>query len=250
MEALVFILIGLSLRGVIVRLGGLGDALVVFAPAVAAVLAAVLVSRFVWVFSVEALNGALCKFLRRRSAAPDWRSATVTSWAGMRGVVTLAIALSLPDSMPCRDLILVAAFAAILVTVLGQGTTIGPLIRCIQPAHAPDTEDPLLTEPQAWARLTEAHQLEAAYPAEERAAHYNVVLAAIAAGRTELLRMHRSGQIDDKLLTLLNTISTFRRSLHSMDTDDLARHATVSPRRSRKSSPLMQRPMQMAAQRT
>src|SRR5580698_7677001 len=131
MEALVFILIGLSLRGVIVRLGGVGDALVVFAPAVAAVLAAVLVSRFVWVFSVEALNGALCKFLRRRSAAPDWRSATVTSWAGMRGVVTLAIALSLPDSMPGRDLILVAAFAVILVTVLGQGTTIGPLIRLV-----------------------------------------------------------------------------------------------------------------------
>ena len=237
MEALVFILIGLSLRGVIVRLGGVGDALTAFAPAVAAVLAAVLVSRFVWVFSVEALNGALCKLMRRSSAAPDWRSATVTSWAGMRGVVTLAIALSLPDAMPGRDLILVAAFAVILVTVLGQGTTIGPLIRWVQPAHVAEPGDRLLTEPQAWARLeaaqlaaiqplvhgpdgsvihprlleqytyrariTEAYQLEAAFPANERAAHFDVVLAAIAAGRTELLRMHRSGQIDDELLTIL-----------------------------------------------
>jgi monovalent cation/hydrogen antiporter len=247
MEALVFILIGLSLRGVIVRLGGVGDALIAFAPAVAAVLAAVLVSRFVWVFSVEALNGALCKLLRRSSAAPDWRSATVTSWAGMRGVVTLAIALSLPDAMPGRDLILVAAFAVILVTVLGQGTTIGLLIRWIQPAHAPETDSRMMTEPQAWARLeaaqlaaiqplvhgpdgsvihprlleqysyrariTAAHQLEAAYPADLRSAHYDVVLAAVAAGRTELLRMHRSGQIDDELLTILE---------HDLDLQEIA----------------------------
>lgn len=60
------------------------------------------------------------------------------SWAGMRGVVTLAIALALPEAMPGRDLILVAAFAVILVTVLGEGTTIGPLIRWVNPAHAAD----------------------------------------------------------------------------------------------------------------
>lgn len=237
MEALVFILIGLSLRGVIVRLGGVGDALTAFAPAVGTVLAAVVLSRFVWVFGVESLNGALCKLLRRNGAAPDWRSATNTSWAGMRGVVTLAIALSLPEAMPGRDLILVAAFAAILVTVLGQGTTIGPLIQWVNPDRMSERNASHLTEPQAWARLeaaqlaaiqplvhgadgsvihprlleqysyrariTEAYQLEAEYPAEERAAHYDVVLAAIAAGRTELLRMHRSGQIDDELLTIL-----------------------------------------------
>jgi len=57
---------------------------------------------------------------------------TVMSWAGMRGVVTLAIALSLPEAMPGRDLILAAAFAVILVTVMVQGTTIGPLIRLLR----------------------------------------------------------------------------------------------------------------------
>jgi hypothetical protein len=74
----------------------------------------------------------------------------------MRGVVTLAIALSLPHAMPGRDLILAAAFAVILVTVSGQGTMIGPLIRWIQPAHVPETDDRMLTEPQAWSRFESA----------------------------------------------------------------------------------------------
>lgn len=237
MEALVFILIGLSLRSVIARLGGVGDALIAFAPAVGAVLAAVVLSRFAWVFGIESLKSLVCKLLRRDDGTPDWRSATITSWAGMRGVVTLAIALSLPESMPGRDLILVAAFAVILVTVLGQGTTIGPLIRWVNPAHASGHHSHHLTEPQAWARLeaaqlaaieplvhdadgsvvhprlleqysyrarmTATYQNDAAFPADDRAAHYDVVLAAIAAGRTELLRMHRSGQIGDEMLTIL-----------------------------------------------
>ncbi len=65
MEALVFILIGLSLRGVIVRLGGVGDALTAFAPAVGAVLAVVVLSRFVWVFAMEWLKALVCKMTER-----------------------------------------------------------------------------------------------------------------------------------------------------------------------------------------
>jgi CPA1 family monovalent cation:H+ antiporter len=80
-------------------------------------------------------------------------------------------------------------------------------LAAIQPlVHGADGSviHPRLLEQYSYrARITEAYQLEAEYPAEERAAHYDVVLAAIAAGRTELLRMHRSGQIDDELLTIL-----------------------------------------------
>jgi CPA1 family monovalent cation:H+ antiporter len=47
----------------------------------------------------------------------------------MRGVVTLAVALSVPESFPGRDFMLVTAFAVILVTVLVQGTTLGLIIR-------------------------------------------------------------------------------------------------------------------------
>jgi Na+/H+ antiporter len=251
LEALVFILIGLSLRGVIARSGGADDALMTLAPAAAAVLGAVVLSRFVWVFATEFFNASWQRLTGHRNVTLDWRTATITSWAGMRGVVTLAVALSLPETLPGRDLILVASFAVILVTVLLQGTTIGLLIEWINPDRSPDAGDQHLSEPQAWARL-EAAQLAAIeplvhdsegnvihprlleqytyratltkeygdrtdFPHEQRVTHYDVVLAAIAAGRKELLRMHRSGAIHDEMLHILE---------HDLDLQEVsARHA-------------------------
>jgi monovalent cation/hydrogen antiporter len=243
MEALVFVLIGLSLRGIAVRLGGAGHAFSLLAPATGMVIAVTIASRFVWVYGVEACKGVIWITRGRQdrsedgeacTLAPDWRAATVISWAGMRGVVTLAVALSLPDDMPGRDLIVFAGFAVILVTVLLQGTTMGPLITWLSLSRGPERSTRHLSEPQAWARL-EAAQLEAVHPLvhdadgtvihprlleqytyratlskrfedledfpnDARHAHYDVVLAAIAAGRAELLRMHRSGLIHDELL--------------------------------------------------
>ncbi|RQR66305.1 Na+/H+ antiporter [Burkholderia sp. Bp9125] len=237
LEALVFVLIGLSLRGVVHRLGGFEQVLGTMMPAVLAVLAAVVVSRFLWIYAVEVLKWPT-RWFTRSACRPDWKAATVMSWAGMRGVVTLAVALSLPDTMPGRDLILVAAFAVILVTVLLQGTTIGPLIRLLRLPQQPHGHAAHhLSEPQAWARveaaqlaaiqplvrdasgvvihprlleqytyraeLTARLQDEPAFPDSARAAHYDVVLAAIAAGRAELLRLHRSGCIHDEMLHAL-----------------------------------------------
>ncbi|SAK93778.1 Na+/H+ antiporter membrane protein [Caballeronia fortuita] len=238
LEALVFVLIGLSLRGIAVRLGGVGDAFSLLGPATAAVIAVVILSRFVWVFGVEALKWIAWSVGGRKganaAAVPDWRAATVVSWAGMRGVVTLAVALSLPETMPGRDLIIFAGFAVILVTVLLQGATIGPLIALLSLTRGHERSSRHLSEPQAWARM-ETAQLAAIqplvhdadghvihprlleqytyraeltrrfegmeeFPTDARHAHYDVVLAAIAAGRTELLRMHRAGEIHDELL--------------------------------------------------
>lgn len=236
LEALVFVLIGLSLRSVVIRLGGGGNAFAVLGPAVIAVVAAVVLSRFAWAFSAEAIKSVFRRLRGRRDASPDWRSATIVSWAGMRGVVTLAIALSLPEAMPGRDLILFSAFVVILVTVLLQGTTIGPLIRWVKPPELSEASHHL-TETQAWARLeaaqlaaiqplvhdaggkvihprlleqytyraklTQQYQHASAYPSKERSAHYDVVLAAIKAGRYELLCMHRAGLIHDEVLRAL-----------------------------------------------
>src|ERR1700722_8590267 len=105
MEALVFILIGLSLRGVIVRLGGVADALTTLATPVVAIVIAVVLSRFAWVFMSDGLQ-AIFNSVRGRRHSRWLRSSTVISWAGMRGVVTLAVALSLPEAIPGRDLIL------------------------------------------------------------------------------------------------------------------------------------------------
>ena len=77
--------------------------------------------------------------------------ATVLSWAGVRGVVTLALALSVPEGFPGRDFILVTAFAVILGTVLVQGTTLGRVIAWAR-----------LTEPERKSRRSDMSQAEAA----------------------------------------------------------------------------------------
>jgi monovalent cation/hydrogen antiporter len=80
--------------------------------------------------------------------------AFVLGWAGMRGIVSLAAALSLPESVlagapfPARDLILFITFAVILVTLLGQGLTLPWFIRRLHVADA-DAGD----APHAMARV-------------------------------------------------------------------------------------------------
>jgi CPA1 family monovalent cation:H+ antiporter len=64
------------------------------------------------------------------------REAAVLSWAGMRGVVSLAAALALPISLPgtalpARDAIIVITFTVILVTLVGQGLTLPLVIRAL-----------------------------------------------------------------------------------------------------------------------
>jgi monovalent cation/hydrogen antiporter len=66
---------------------------------------------------------------------PPFRVAGVIGWCGMRGIVTLAAALALPDGgttrFPYRDLILFTAFCVVLGTLVLQGMTVGPLMRAL-----------------------------------------------------------------------------------------------------------------------
>jgi len=55
----------------------------------------------------------------------------VISWAGMRGIVSLAAALALPAGFPFRDLIVLTAFAVVLGTLVIQGLTLKPLMRLL-----------------------------------------------------------------------------------------------------------------------
>ena len=133
LEASVFMLIGSSLREVIARVGGFQ---VVFDDMVVPILWLVLamtLARFAWVFFCDGLIALARKAGYLRFDRLGWRASSVLSWAGMRGVVTLAVALSVPATLPGRDFLLVAAFAVILVTVLVQGTTLGLLIRWLKP---------------------------------------------------------------------------------------------------------------------
>jgi monovalent cation/hydrogen antiporter len=233
LEASVFMLIGSSLRGVLDRVGGIHVVLKEMAAPIGLILLALTVARFAWVYGSDAVIALQRKLGFQRFEPIGPRAAAVLGWAGMRGVVTLAVALSVPESMPGRDFMLVTAFAVILVTVLVQGTTLGLIIRCARPeesamhrarlnmsqaeaamaqvqlqvveakAYADDGKliHPLLLERyrrRATASVNYASN-EAQYHSALHA-HFDLVLEAVAAGRTELLRLHRAGEIDDHTL--------------------------------------------------
>ncbi len=232
LESLVFILIGLSLRGVLDRLGGGGISVSAQLPAAAGVVGAVILSRVLWIFPAVYLPRWLIPALRRRDPVPPVAVPVIMSWAGMRGVVSLAAALSLPGEFAGRDFIVATTFLVILVTVLLQGVTLAPLIRLFRLEHFTLAEPKSLNTDQARARMA-AVQKQAVereslndgahrhprlleqytYRAraserfvseggheEDRAEHFRVVLAAVAAGRQEVLRLHREGEIHDRVL--------------------------------------------------
>src|SRR5213078_2239191 len=98
-----------------------------------AVLATVIVVRFAWHMS---FNAVVRWRDRRRGFHPprpmlraSVGSGLVISWAGMRGIVTLAAALALPEGFPYRDLIVLTAFSVVLGTLVIQGLTLKPLMR-------------------------------------------------------------------------------------------------------------------------
>ncbi|MEA3017207.1 MAG: monovalent cation/hydrogen antiporter [Sphingomonadales bacterium] len=232
LEALVFILIGFSLRGTLDRAGGIEAVLTTMTLPILGVVFAVTAARFAWVFGSDALLAALRRAGPKRARPLGWRQAGVLSWAGMRGVVTLAVALTLPEAMPGRDLMLVAAFAIILVTVIVQGASLGWVIRRLRPVDGdPPASMDLPASEAAVARAKLAAVESYAYDADgtlvhpqlldtyrQRAAatdryardadgfmsdlspHFDGILAAIAAGRAELVRLHRAGQIEDEVL--------------------------------------------------
>ncbi len=233
LEASVFMLIGSSLRDVISRAGGIALVVEHMAVPVLWILLALTLARFAWIFFCDGLIALRRRFGWRRFETMGWRASTVLGWAGMRGVVTLAAALSVSEDMPWRDFVLVAAFAVILVTVLIQGTTLGLVIRWLRPPEAGARVAPLgmsqaeAAMAQAQVKVVEAHayapdgtllhpQLleryrrratisedyagnEAQYQPRLQA-HFDLVLEAVAAARAELLRLHRAGQIDDRVL--------------------------------------------------
>jgi CPA1 family monovalent cation:H+ antiporter len=101
----------------------------------AAVSAAAVLARIVWVIPATYLPRLLSRSLRERDPAPPWRSVVLVAWSGMRGVDSLAAALAVPlvtsagQVFPQRNLILFLSFAVILATLVVQGLTLPSLIR-------------------------------------------------------------------------------------------------------------------------
>ncbi|MGW4201517.1 Na+/H+ antiporter [Streptomyces sp. NPDC004726] len=136
LESSVFALIGLQLPHVLKGLGeygvgaSLGYAIAVFVLVVAV--------RFVWVFPATFLPRRLSERIREREPGVDWKAPVIVGWAGMRGVVSLAIAFSIPvvtaagQPFPARDLVLFLTFTTVIGTLVVQGLTLPALIRVLR----------------------------------------------------------------------------------------------------------------------
>ncbi|MGM1058771.1 Na+/H+ antiporter [Saccharothrix sp. Mg75] len=125
LESFVFALIGLQLKTVVAAV----DVTSALLWGAAAVLAATVLVRFAWMYPAAYLPRLLSRRVREREPAPGWRGVTVISWAGMRGVVSLAAAAALPLDLPGRDVIVFCAFVVTVGTLLAQGTTLPFVIR-------------------------------------------------------------------------------------------------------------------------
>ena len=89
---------------------------------------ATLAAHSIWVCAANYAPHLIGSAFGRRVPAPPPGVPRALSWAGVRGVVSMAIALALPLHLPGRDLIIVVTFSVIMVTLLVQGTTLERLL--------------------------------------------------------------------------------------------------------------------------
>jgi CPA1 family monovalent cation:H+ antiporter len=141
LNGLVFVLIGLQLHFVLAGIREYSFPQLLKYEALFSAL--VIVLRMIWMFP-GAYNDSLIRrrMLHQTVPMPSVRQIFVVGWTGMRGVVALAAAISLPETLadgspfPQRNLILFLTFSVILVTLVLQGLTLPPLIRALGLAGA------------------------------------------------------------------------------------------------------------------
>jgi Na+/H+ antiporter len=133
LNGFIFLLIGLQLPVITQQLGviGLGQA-IGYGLLVSLTL---IVSRLLISFGATGFTRVASRFITVADPNPSWKLPLIAGWAGMRGVVSLASALSIPlltpqgQAFPYRDLILFVTFVVILVTLVFQGLTLPWLIK-------------------------------------------------------------------------------------------------------------------------
>jgi CPA1 family monovalent cation:H+ antiporter len=142
LEGFVFLLIGQQLPAVVDELAAYETSTIVIGVAIS--VGVVLVVRPLWLLLTQLLPRSLHARLggeavdgrtgseargRQREEPLSGREVIVLSWAGTRGVISLAAIFTLPAGFPDRELLHFCAFVVVLVTLIGQGLTFGPLVR-------------------------------------------------------------------------------------------------------------------------
>ena len=240
LNGIVFVLLGLQLPYVIGEIGGMSRmVLLEYGAGFSAVIIAV---RMAWVYGETYIAYAVRRWVRKIDAPePEPRSLFVIGWGGMRGVLSLAAAVSLPFTLPDgktfpqRSMIIYLAFCLIVATLVVQGLTLPWLIRTLglsQAGHINSEEQEarrvLLREALVHLdrRRTKNRDQSAmlgeliagyqrrldAIPAEreerpqglvDQAKRNDAILAVLQIEREALIRLRSEGQIDDDVLRTL-----------------------------------------------
>jgi CPA1 family monovalent cation:H+ antiporter len=136
MNGLIFLLIGLQLPVIINQLGDISLVKATwYGIAISFVL---MITRILCTLGASAFTMYISRYITVADPNPGWKGPLILGWAGMRGVVSLAAALSIPlyitdtQTFPYRNLILFITFIVILVTLVFQGLTLPLLIKWLK----------------------------------------------------------------------------------------------------------------------
>ena len=135
MNGLIFLFIGLQLPSIVNQLGDTSLPKAIWYGLVVSFV--LIIARFLCTFGASLFTRFMSRFIRVADANPGWKGPIVLGWGGMRGVVSLAMALSIPlfingEAFPHRNLILFITFIVILVTLVFQGLTLPWVIRKVK----------------------------------------------------------------------------------------------------------------------
>jgi CPA1 family monovalent cation:H+ antiporter len=263
LENVVFLVLGLQMRRLVEDAQGSSHGWDRVILVCAAVLVTVIVLRPIYVFPFKWLQH---RFLPTEGPFRP-RAAAVISWAGMRGVVTLAAAYTLPRDTPQRPTLVLAAMTVTVGTLLLQGLTLPSLVRALD-VRGPDPREDALQEatilqtsvaaglkalegvddadPEiidrlreraetrtniVWERLGQGRGDAAETPSE---AYRRLRLVMLAAEREELLRIRDTSQVDQEVLAhVLAQLDVEESMLDRIEqrTDELREEPLLPPER-------------------
>ncbi|MEC3975888.1 Na+/H+ antiporter [Amycolatopsis sp. H20-H5] len=218
LESVVFGLIGLQLPALVRRLAGTGAWWLLQAVAIAATLMLV---RLLLVFVLSALRQ------RRGGERPSWQVPAVVSWAGARGVVPLAAALSLPvaaldgSALPSRDLVLLLTTAVIVITLVVQGFTLAPLVR--RAGIALDPADIRHEQSRARLAIAEAGLSHLEHIAETESAPGFVVDQLRSSWQARIDRIRLDDDVEETEVSRYSGYPALRREILDVEAAELTR---------------------------
>ncbi len=135
LNGIVFMIIGLALPHIVNGLGNTSLSMAIWYGILVTLV--LMLSRVLATLGASAFTVFISRYIKTADSNPGWRGPLVFGWAGMRGVVSLAAALSIPEfinngAFEQRNLLLFITFIVILLTLVIQGLTLPWLIKKLQ----------------------------------------------------------------------------------------------------------------------